>query len=259
MSTTKPEALRLADALERPGYGWHSTPAQCAAELRRQHARIAELEAQLSSSGFTTADMATAAAQGFRDGVASVAAGAGSEPVAVGLSDPFDALRWGANVAETLLSIGRAIGFGRAQQILGEQWEAAHGCAPRGRMGVTVKDEVTCQMCGGKPYPGCNTEFQGEAACRFTHPSPPEGMVGGWRPIETAPKDGRTVIVGRDMGDFGFVRGYGRFEGAPGAFRGGWISHGFSEHTGDLGLAHPTHWMPLPPPPTTSAGSGKGE
>ena len=42
--------------------------------------RIAELEAQLSSSGFTAADMATAEARGFRDGVASVAANAG-EPM----------------------------------------------------------------------------------------------------------------------------------------------------------------------------------
>lgn len=122
-------------------------------------------------------------AQGLREGVAS----AGSEPVAIGLSDPLDALHWGANVAETLLSIGRAIGFGRAQQILGEQWEAAHNCAPRGRMGVIVKDEATCQMCGGKPYPGCNTEFQGEAACRFTHPSsPPEGMA-GWKLVPVEP------------------------------------------------------------------------
>lgn len=40
------------------------------------------LEAQLSSSGFSAADMATASAQGFRDGVASAAASAGSEPVA---------------------------------------------------------------------------------------------------------------------------------------------------------------------------------
>lgn len=63
------------------------------------------------------------------------------EPVAA-KADPIDALRWGANVAETLLSIGRAIGFGRAQQILGEQWEADHNCAPRGRMGVTVKDDA---------------------------------------------------------------------------------------------------------------------
>ena len=41
-------------------------------------ARIAELEAQLASSGFTAADMATAAAQGFRDGVASLSANAGA-------------------------------------------------------------------------------------------------------------------------------------------------------------------------------------
>ena len=59
----------------------------------------------------------------------------GAEAVAC---DPLDALMFGANVAESLLKIGRSIGFGRAQQILGEQWEAEHDCAPRGRMGVTV-------------------------------------------------------------------------------------------------------------------------
>lgn len=63
-----------------------------AAELRLQHARIAELEAQLEAIGaggvsgplvgqqtrdtFTAADMATAESRGFRDGVASVAASA---------------------------------------------------------------------------------------------------------------------------------------------------------------------------------------
>lgn len=44
------EALRIADALERPGYGWHSTPAQCAAELRRLHAENETLRA-----GYTAA------------------------------------------------------------------------------------------------------------------------------------------------------------------------------------------------------------
>lgn len=34
-----------------------------------------------------------------------------------------------------------------------------------------VKDEATCQMCGEKPYPGCNSEFQDEAACRFYRPA----------------------------------------------------------------------------------------
>lgn len=49
----------------------------------------------------------------------------------------------GADCADTLLAIGRRIGFGRAQQILGDQWDAEYGCAPRGRMGVTVKDDPT--------------------------------------------------------------------------------------------------------------------
>jgi hypothetical protein len=37
-----------------------------AAELLRQRARIEELEAQLSSSGFAAADLATASAQGVK-------------------------------------------------------------------------------------------------------------------------------------------------------------------------------------------------
>ena len=51
--------------------------AEC--EVSTQQARITELESQLAQR-FDAADMATASAQGFRDGVASV--GAGSEPVA---------------------------------------------------------------------------------------------------------------------------------------------------------------------------------
>ena len=56
-STQKPESLRLADKYEAHGFlGDHSFAkeqwcSQAAAELRRQHARIAELEAQLSAIG----------------------------------------------------------------------------------------------------------------------------------------------------------------------------------------------------------------
>lgn len=42
--TDNQDALRLADVLERPGYGWHSTPTQCAAHIRRL---VAENEAML--------------------------------------------------------------------------------------------------------------------------------------------------------------------------------------------------------------------
>lgn len=54
MSTTKPEALRLAEGLESIFISEeiHATKAQkIAAELRRQHARIADLESQLASIG----------------------------------------------------------------------------------------------------------------------------------------------------------------------------------------------------------------
>ena len=45
--------------------------------VRTQHARITELESQLAQR-FDAADMATASAQGFRDGVASVSTGSAS-------------------------------------------------------------------------------------------------------------------------------------------------------------------------------------
>lgn len=75
----QPEALRLANVcsnLTRYSMDAHLI----AAELRRQHARITELESQLAQR-FAAADMATAAAQGFRDGVASVSAGSEPAPV----------------------------------------------------------------------------------------------------------------------------------------------------------------------------------
>lgn len=36
--------------------------------------------------------------------------------------------------------MGQRIGYGRIQQIAGQLWDVRHGCAPRGSMGVTVKD-----------------------------------------------------------------------------------------------------------------------
>ena len=122
MTTQQPEALRLANVcsnLTRYSMDAHLI----AAELGRQHARITDLEAQLEAigaggvsgpligqpqampdlsqltergakawagvdaqglrEGFTAADMATASAQGFRDGVASLSlTAAGQEPVA---------------------------------------------------------------------------------------------------------------------------------------------------------------------------------
>lgn len=70
----------------------------------------------------------------------------------------------------------------------------------------------------------------------------------GWLPIDSAPKDGTTVLLYSNKNGLGWdVVGYGRYE-KLGIIE-GWISGGFSETPGNLGLAHPTHWMPLPTPP----------
>ena len=68
MTTQQPEALRLANIL-RSSVTLVSYARECVAEVRRIHAYCQELESQLAQR-FDAADMATAAAQGFRDGVA---------------------------------------------------------------------------------------------------------------------------------------------------------------------------------------------
>ena len=97
MSTQQPEALRLTEIARYcfRSEGMSDPPEQFESptgdmvdyfdhvEIEKALlARITELESQLAQR-FDVADMATAAAQGFRDGVASLAASAG-EPVACG-------------------------------------------------------------------------------------------------------------------------------------------------------------------------------
>jgi len=55
-----------------------------------------------------------------------------------------------------------------------------------------------------------------------------------WQPIETAPNDGKTVVL---VYEFGYVN-IGIFD-----------KKGFCQDFYNTGL-HPTHWMPLPDPPT---------
>ena len=86
MNTQQSYALYLADELELGTFvpnvlqNEAALRQRAAAELRRQHARITELEAQLAQR-FDAEDMATASAQGFRDGVASLTAQAADRAI----------------------------------------------------------------------------------------------------------------------------------------------------------------------------------
>lgn len=68
----------------------------------------------------------------------------------------------------------------------------------------------------------------------------------GLRPIETAPKDGTSVVLWDERQHVAFI---GRFSRVVGSTLGRWQSSG---HT-----VHPTHWMPLPASPSTSTEPAK--
>lgn len=74
-----------------------------------------------------------------------------------------------------------------------------------------------------------------------------EALAQRWQPIETAPKDGTVVMLYREMPPWR-VRGFGYYWKQSEVLH-GWVARGFDEPPGELGLAAPTHWQPLPPAP----------
>lgn len=61
-----------------------------------------------------------------------------------------------------------------------------------------------------------------------------------WRPIETAPKDGKNVLIASGSGEVGEAR----FHGEDGWW---WINNDPTDAWGSE--VYPTHWMPLPAQP----------
>ena len=139
---------------------WKDAPATAVfiADLRDALARDAG-RASLQSSGFSAEDMATASAQGFRDGVASLSANAG-EPtcdmrtvVAVAVTmlydtHPEDVCRvFDLNDLETIVSITVPLGHVRVEDIYRDAWD--HAAAP-----PTAQAEGWTKLPGQLPAPG---------------------------------------------------------------------------------------------------------
>ena len=195
MNKQQPDALRLAAMLtadEWPGsVTLVSYARECVAELLRQHARITALESQLAQR-FDAADMATAAAQGFRDGVASLSANAG---------EPFGWVK--QSEIDSSKQLGGSINL----------WRKRYDC------------DVPIYLA-----------------------APPTAQAEGWQSIETAPKEGVFLVYMQDE-----VRPARRMQVAN------W--HPNVKIVGGLfafDCAKGTHWMPLPPPPTSAKGVEHG-
>ena len=156
MNTTQPEALRVSGLLRVTGHKAVSANmiSDAILVIESQHARITELESQLAQR-FDAADVATAAAQGFRDGVASVSAG--SEPEA-----------WREHVEQRLLAWRQSFVNRSGDQLALDDF-----------MDEQSLDDLIDFVC--------------DEWALNTRPSPQEGMA-GWQPIETAPKNGTEIL-----------------------------------------------------------------
>ena len=72
--------------------------------------------------------------------------------------------------------------------------------------------------------------------------------MGEWQPIKTAPKNGDQILLWSEM----WADTYGMVIGVWRGKRDGWCCAEFI--TGDWDKEdQPTHWMPLPDPPISSA------
>ena len=164
MTTQQPDALRLANVcsnLTRYSMDAHLI----AAELRRQHARITELESQLAQR-FDAADMATAAAQGFRDGVASLSANAGEPRNAIDRDALIDAIAQGLH------------GTWHCTRV----WEAWH-------VGTMSQDDF-------EPVDESETPTEIADAVLALLAAPPAAQAEGWISVdERLPEPGNPVLL----------------------------------------------------------------
>ena len=80
---------------------------------------------------------------------------------------------------------------------------------------------------------------------RALYAAPPTAQAEGWRTIETAPRDGTEVLA--DTSGLGRVVVYWDDEESQ-----------WGTGLGYLDRGAPTHWMPLPPPPTSAEGVEHG-
>ena len=191
------------------------------------------LEAQLASAGFTAADMATASAQGFRNGVASLSASAPAPSEHI--KKPYTLAEVKAKIASNDYSAEMLLQH--AMLLLDSASLSANAGEPVVNRATVIEwldandIEVTDRQLGGL----------------FHFSAPPTAQAEGWLPIEGAPKDRSNIVLLRQPCG-SIANGFWLAEAYAG--NGAWIWP-YVHKT-------PTHWIPLPPPPTSAEGVEHG-
>ena len=82
--------------------------------------------------------------------------------------------------------------------------------------------------------------------------APPTAQAEGWRPISTAPKDGALIVLGARNGVWlgKYLPVYQSGYRPENPWSSMLLNH---DHMAER-YTRPTHWMPLPPPPTSAEG-----
>jgi hypothetical protein len=114
------------------------------------------------------------------------------------------------------------------------EWDRGAESARRGSWHCTTCD---------KNFPAHPAVVRAFLAGAAWHPAD-DGEAAGWRPIETAPKDGTHILMWRPSKAGAVVKEAWWQTDSP--FGPGWGGHGWMYST----WLQPTHWMPLPPPPS---------
>ena len=239
---TQPEALDLANWLEAVGGG--PSAKRCAALLREQHARITDLEAQLASIG--------------AGGVSGPLMGQPQAMPDLSALTERGAKAW-AGVDAQGLRAGRWYMVnkdGMATLCADEadaQREAADAQAIWPGMGPHSAVQLVDAGRASLQSPSFSAEDMATASAQgfrdgVASTAPPTAQAEGWRDIATAPKDGVFLVYMQDE-----VRPARRMQVAD------W--HSNVKIVGGLfsfDCATVTHWMPLPPPPTSAEGVEHG-
>ena len=91
---------------------------------------------------------------------------------------------------------------------------------------------------------------------RPLYAAPPAAQAEGWRPISTAPKDGALIVLGARNGVWlgKYVPVYQSGYRPENPWSSMLLNH---DHMAER-YTRPTHWMPLPPPPTSADGVEHG-
>ena len=240
---TQPEALRLANVcsnLTRYSMDAHLI----AAELRRQHTRIADLEAQLEAVG-------AGGVSGPLVGRAALSANAG-EPMASATKDAImgaaydfrDAHISGSmNLKRSAHAILEAAVDNALAAQAAPQQEAQEPCG-----WMTFTEEGDPDMVFLDRLEACQYCEDDDPPKPLYLVAPPAAQAEGWQSIETAPKEGVFLVYMQDE-----VRPARRMQVAN------W--HPNVKIVGGLfafDCAKGTHWMPLPHPPTSAEGVEHG-